>query len=169
MKIRRAQAADLPAIVDILNQAVAARQVAILEPVEVEDRREWLAGHTPDKYPVLVAESDGEVAGWLSLGDYRPGRRALRFTAEVSYFVDAGHRRQGIASALIQAAIDLCPELEIKTLIAILLDHNEASLELLARFAFAEWGRMPDTVDFDGEERAHLYYGRRVGPTPAGQ
>lgn len=163
MKTRRAQAEDLPAIVAILNQAVAARQVAILEPVEVEDRREWLAGHTPDKYPVLVAESDGEVVGWLSLSDYRTGRRALRFTAEVSYFVDASHRREGVASDLMRAAIDLCPELEIKTLIAILLDHNEASLELLARFSYTEWGRMPNAVDFDGEERAHLYYGRRVG------
>jgi len=163
MEIRLARAEDLTAIVAILNQAVAARQVAILEAVEVEDRRDWFAAHTAEKYPILVAESGGEVAGWLSLGDYRLGRRALRFTAEVSYFVDAGHRRQGVATALMRAAIDLCPELEIKTLIAILLDRNEASLELLARFSFAEWGRMPNAVDFDGEERAHLYYGLRVG------
>jgi phosphinothricin acetyltransferase len=163
MRIRPAEGTDLSAIVAILNQAVAARQVAILEPVKVEEREEWLVAHTPDKYPILVAESGGEVVGWLSLSDYRLGRRALRFTAEVSYFVAAGHRREGIASALMRAAIDLCPELEIKTLIAILLDHNEASLELLARYSFAEWGRMPNTVEFDGEERAHLYYGLRVG------
>ena len=163
MKIRRARAEDLRAIVAILNQAVAARQVAILEAVEVEDRRDWFVAHTPDEYPILVAEADDEVVGWLSFSDYRTDRRALRFTAEVSYFVDAGHRRLGVATALMRAAIDLCPELEIKTLIAILLDHNEASLELLARFSFNEWGRMPNTVDFGGEERAHLYYGLRVG------
>jgi len=163
MRIRRAQAADLPEIVAIFNQAVAARQVATLELVEVDDRRDWFAAHTPDKYPILVAESEGEVVGWLSLSDYRPGRPALRFSAEVSYFVDSVHQRQGIGSALMRAAIDLCPELEIKTLIAILLSHNEASLELLARFSFTEWGRMPNAVDLDGEELAHLYYGLRVG------
>jgi len=163
MKIRPARTEDLAAIVAILNQAVVARQVAILETVEVKARRDWFAAHTADRYPILVAESDGEVVGWLSFSDYRPDRWALRFTAEVSYFVDAGHRRQGIATALMAAAIDLCPELEIKTLVAILLDHNEASLELLARFSFAEWGRMPNTVDFAGEERALLYYGLRVG------
>ena len=53
--IRDAVEADLPAIVDIYNAAIATRlATAQLEPVAVEERRNWLKEHSPDRYPLWV-------------------------------------------------------------------------------------------------------------------
>ena len=159
MNIRFATINDLAALVNIYNQAIAAGQkTADLEPVTVESRRKWFEAHLPDSYPILVAEFEGKVVGYLCLSPYRPGRDALRFTAEVSYYVHFDYHRQGIASALMQRAIRLCPSLHIKTLFAILLESNRESIGLLKKFGFAQWGYLPRVADFNGVEVGHVYY-----------
>ncbi len=95
-------------------------------------------------------------------GSYRPGRLALRYTAEISYYVHDSHRRQGVASALLSHALDRCGELGIKSLFALLLEVNTASVALLEKFGFERWGLMPGVAEVDGEECGHLIYGRRV-------
>ena len=86
IKIRDAIEADLPAIVEIHNAAIASGiSTAQLEPVTVEGRREWLRAHSPAQYPIWVAELDGTIAGWLSLREFLP-RCAYRGTVEVSVF-----------------------------------------------------------------------------------
>ena len=163
MNIRIARVDDLGPIVDIYNQAIAAGQkTADITPVTVDDRKQWFEDHTPSKYPILVAEENGSVVGYLTISGYRPGRMALRYPAEVSYFIDSGHHRRGIASRLLEYAIDLSPSLQIKTLFAILLDGNEGSIRLLEKFGFQKWGHMPRVADFDGTEVGHLYYGLRI-------
>jgi phosphinothricin acetyltransferase len=162
LRTRVAELSDLEAIVDIYNQAVAGQATAYLEPLTVENRREWFARHPPGTNPILVAELDAKVVGWASLSEYRPGRRAVRHTAEISYFVHFDHHRQGVGSELLRAAIELCPAIEIKTLLAILLEDNAASIGLLRRFEFEHWGTLPGVADFDGREVGHLYFGRRV-------
>jgi phosphinothricin acetyltransferase len=161
MEIRTARLADLVDIVAIYNQAVREKATADTDPVTVEERRDWFERHAPDRRPILVAVRDA-VVGWCGLSDYRPGRGAVRHTAEISYYVHAAHRRKGVASALVAEAIRRCPELEIRTLFAILLDSNAASVGLLEKSGFRRWGHMPDVADFDGLELGHLYYGLRV-------
>jgi L-amino acid N-acyltransferase YncA len=154
---------DLGAIVEIYNHAVGELATADTEPVSEESRRSWFAGHTAGRRPILVAEDQDEILGWVSLSDHRPGRQAVRHTAEISYYVHTDHRRKGVASQLVQAAIERCPDLEIKTLFAILLEDNAASVRLLERLGFEQWGRLPGVADFDGREVGQLYYGLRVG------
>jgi phosphinothricin acetyltransferase len=161
--IRTANPHDLPAIVDIYNQAVALKYAtADLSPVSLESKASWLAEHDAG-HPVYVADVDGAVVGWCSISEYRPGRKALRHTAEISYYVHEDYRGTGIASRLVEHAIQECPKLEIKTLFAILLDTNTASVRLLEKFGFQKWGHMPNVADFDGKEAGHLYYGLRLG------
>jgi phosphinothricin acetyltransferase len=162
MKIRPAEKTDLAAIVEIYNQAVTAQATADLEPVTIDDRRDWLERHPADRRPVLVAVRGEDVVGWSSLSDYRPGRGAVRHTAEISYYVHASNRRQGVAAALVRRSIELCPSAGIKTLFAILLEDNLASVRLLEGLGFERWGRMPRVAEFAGKEVGHLYYGRRV-------
>jgi len=165
VKIRLADAGDLPAIVDIYNEAIADRNATgDTSPVSVEDRAAWLRGHRPDAYPVFVAETASGVVGWCSLSPYRPGRMALRHTAEISYYVARDSRGTGVGSALIAHAIEQCPALGLGTLFAIVLDINPGSPRILGKFGFAEWGRLPGVAEFDGVECGHLYYGLRVAP-----
>ncbi len=162
-RIRTAVAEDLPAIVGIYNDAIAARATADTLPVTVDERRGWVERHEPGRRPILVAESDGEVVGWASLSDYRGGRLAVRHTAEIAYFVRPDRRREGVGAALVRRCVELSPELEIRTLFAIILDDNEPSIRLLRKFDFELWGHLPGVADFDGREVGHVYYGRRVG------
>ncbi len=163
VNIRIAEWKDIESLVDIYNQAVEADQkTADLEPVTVNSRRQWFEDHKPDKYPILVAECDNIVVGYATISAYRHGRQALRFTAEISYYVHFDYHRQGVASRLLQYAIDSCPSLQIKTLFAILVDSNQGSIRLLEKYGFKKWGHMPGVADFDGTEAGHLYYGLRV-------
>ncbi len=164
LSVRLATERDVPAITTIYNQAIAARfQTADISPVDEANRSNWLAAHNPDRHPVYVAQADAAVAGFCSISPYRPGREALRHTAEISYYVDADKRGKGIGSTLVAHAIQSCPQLGIKTLFAILLDANADSIGLLECNAFERWGHMPNIADFDGVEVGHLYYGRRIG------
>jgi phosphinothricin acetyltransferase len=162
MNIRIAELKDLKAIVEIYNQAIAAgEKTADITPVTLDGRKNWFRDHDPDKYPILVAEEES-VVGYLTISAYRPGRMALRHTAEVSFFVHFDHHRKGIASRLLQYAIDMCPSLQIKTLFAILVDSNQNSIRLLEKYGFNKWGYMPRVVEFEGIEYGHLYYGLRI-------
>src|SRR5215208_8282028 len=117
MIIRFAQLDDLPAIVDIYNQSIPSRQsTGDTRPLRVEDRRTWFGEHRPEEHPIFVAEVDGGVAGWCSLSAYRPGRAALRFTAEISYYLAPTYHRQGIGTALVKHALAACPTLQIRHL-----------------------------------------------------
>ena len=158
-----AERKDLEDLVEIYNQSIAAGQItADLTPFTTADRTEWFEGHAPDKHPILVAEKEKMIVGYLTLSEYRSGRNALRHTAEVSYFIHFGYHRQGIASSLLRHAIEICPSLKIKTLFAILLDGNQGSIKLLRKFGFEKWGHLPRVAEFDGVEVGHLYYGLRI-------
>ncbi len=163
IELRLATEDDVAAITEIYNQAVALRSATgDISPVSTESRQVWLAEHVPDRYPVFVAEHKGAAVGWCSLSPYRPGRMALRYTAEISYYIHESFRGLGVGTDLIAHAIEQCPSLGIKVLFGILLDINVSSSQILEKFGFEQWGHMPDVADFDGRECGHLYYGRRV-------
>ena len=162
--IRLAHLDDLTSIVDIYNQSIPSQQATgDMQPLRVQDRLAWFEEHRPNQYPIFVAEVEGRVAGWCSLSPYRPGRAALRFTAEISYYIDYAYHHRGLATALVEHALDACPALHIRHVFAIVLEGNEGSLGLLKKMGFDQWGYLPRVADFDGREVGHLYYGKHVG------
>ncbi len=164
MKIRLATEEDLVTINHIYNQVIPFEMsTADTVPYTMDERADWFRRYDRSKYPVFVADTGEDVVGYFSFSPYRPRRLAMRYTAEISYFIDEKYRQKGIGSVLMEYAISKAPEYNIKTLIAILLAHNEASIRLLEKFGFVEWGRMPGVADFNGTERDHLYYGLRLG------
>jgi phosphinothricin acetyltransferase len=180
--IRVATANDLPGIVRIYNQAIRRYSergempvTAFVEPLTVEDRRPWFDRHDAETYPIWVfdtkdstpngGEAPGtEVAGWCSLSPYRSGRAALRHVTEVSYYVAEEHQRQGIGAALLAHAVEAAPGLGFHTMIAVLLDINDASIGLIDAHKFELWGRLPEVATFDADRYDHLIYGRHVDP-----
>jgi L-amino acid N-acyltransferase YncA len=161
--IRLARQDDLPVIVDIYNQAIQTKQsTGDLQPFRIEDRLAWFRDHVPGEHPIFVAEVEGLVVGWCSLSAYRPGRAALRFTSEISYYIDFAYHRRGIGTALVEHAMAACPTLQLRHLFAIVLEGNQASIHLLEKMGFEKWGYLPQVADLDGKEVGHLYYGRHV-------
>jgi phosphinothricin acetyltransferase len=162
MHIRDARETDLPAIVDIFNATVGTRMAtAILEPESVEDRREWFRAHTPDQHPIWVLEEKGQIAGWLSLQSFLP-RCAYGGTVEVSVYTHGNFRRQGVASRLLQEAIERGAALGISALLGHIFAHNEPSLRLFERMGFERWGLLPRVARLDGVERDLVIVGRHV-------
>lgn len=162
--IRLAQKTDLPAINEIYNQAVMAKfETADIDQVSNAERLEWFKKHEYFRYPVFVYELNGSVVAWLSVSPYREGRRALTYTAEISYYVHKKYLKQGIGSNLVSFILPEAVKLGYKSLIAIVLDKNQASIRLLKKHGFREWGHLPSIADFDGEECGHLYYGLKPG------
>ncbi|MCK5648127.1 MAG: N-acetyltransferase [Gammaproteobacteria bacterium] len=167
MNIRLAAFDDLDEIVEIYNQAIAAGlKTADTTPFLSKNRLEWFKQYTPEKYPLLVAVENNElIIGYLTLSAYRPGRAALQHTVEVSFYIHFKHHRKGIASQLLEHAIELCPSLQVKTLVAILIQNNHGSIKLLEQYGFKLWGCMPEIVEFNGNKYNHLYYGLHINNT----
>jgi len=160
IEIRLAEIHDLPQIVEIYNQAINEGQcTADTEVLFLEDRLEWFKSHSAEEYPLLVAKEDDVILGYLTISAYRFGRKALQHTAEVSYYIHFEHHRKGLASQLIDVALNMCPALKINTLIAILIGCNQGSIGLLNKYGFKEWGCFPQIVEFDSGKFDHLYYG----------
>ena len=162
IKIRDARESDLPAILKIYNAAIMTRMAtAQLESVTLNERRDWLQQHSPDRHPFWVATIDHEIAGWLTLKPVLP-RCAYRGTAEVSVYVDEKFRRRGIARALLTEAIKRAPSLGINAIVGLIFAHNEPSLELFARVGFEKWGHLPRIARLDENERDLTIVGRHV-------
>jgi L-amino acid N-acyltransferase YncA len=163
INIRYADENDLIEIVEIFNQAIKTRSsLGFLNEFYVNERKEWFNEHSKNKYPILVADLDNRILGWVSISPYRKERRALDKTVEVSYFIHNAYKRKGIGSSLLNEMIKIAKELGYETIIAILFDRNIGSIKLLKKNNFKKWGLLPEVAEIDGEKFSHLYYGRKL-------
>ena len=162
MIIRDAAEADLPAIIDIYNAATATRiSTALFGPVSVEERLPWFHRHSPDEFPLWVADIEGQIAGWLSFHEFIR-RPAYRGAVEISIYVHEKFRRRGIGRALLDEAIAEAPRLKVRALLGYVLGHNEASLRLFEQAGFEQWGRLPRLARFESVERDSVIVGWHI-------
>ena len=160
--IRNAAEADLPAIIEIYNAATATRtSTAMFDPVSVEERLPWFHRHSPNEFPLWVAEIDGRIASWLSFHEFIR-RPAYRGAVEISIYVHEKFRRRGIGRTLLTKAIAEVPRLNVRALLGYILGHNEASLRLFEQAGFERWGRLPRLARFEKIERDLVIVGRHI-------
>ncbi len=161
--LRLATPADLPGIVEIYNSTVPSRMVtADTEPVSVASRQAWFDAHQPERRPLWVCEdAEGRMAGWLSYSDFY-GRPAYGATAELSIYLHADRRGQGLGRYLLEQAIAHAPKVGVTTLLGFIFGHNTPSLALFERHGFARWGDLPRVAVLDGIERDLVIVGRRL-------
>ena len=163
MNIRFAKISDLGIITEIYNQSIPSQKsTGHTEPLKTKDQKEWFQKHDPNKYPVYVSELNNEVVGWCSLSPYREGRLAFKHTAEISYYIDQNYQRKGIASKLMNHALEQCKSLQLTTLVAFLMEHNIPSILLLEKHGFAKWGLLPKVANFNGKEFNHVIFGKHI-------
>lgn len=163
MNIRFALPDDLSSIVEIYNQAIkAGNATADLTLQTVEYRLEWFDEHNENDYPIYVLEKNSRVIGWGSLSPYRKGRKALKETAEISYYLDYDYHGHGFGRKLIEFIIDDCARLHIKNLFAILLEVNPKSIAILQKIGFEKWGFLPCVANLNGKICGHFIYGLNI-------
>jgi len=141
--IRPAQPADLPAVGAIYEHYVIGTSATFeLDP---PDQPAWshrfrtVAEHG---LPFLVAELDGELAGYAYCTPWKP-RPAYRGTVEDSIYVAPWAARRGVGTALLEALLHACAPAGVREVIAVIADTGDpASAELHRRHNFVEAGRL---------------------------
>lgn len=111
--------------------------------------------------PRLVAEGPGgAVLGWATLSPVS-SRCVYGGVAEVSVYVAAAARGQGVGSLLLGALVDRSEEEGLWTLQAGIFPENEATLALHRKHGFREVGRRERIGRMDGRWRDTLLLERR--------
>ena len=138
--IRAATEADLPAIMEIYNDAVA-NTTAIWNDTQVDlaNRQDWFTARRGRGFPVLVADIGGTVAGYASYGDWR-AFDGFRHTVEHSVYIHRDHRGLGLGRLLMTALIEKAGEGGIHVMVACVEAGNAASIALHERLGFRNVG-----------------------------
>lgn len=112
------------------------------EPPSVEELARRCADIRARGLPCLVAERDGEIAGYSYAAPYRV-RSAYRFTVENSVYVDHRLRRGRVGHALLSTLIARCSAGGWRQMVAVIGDSgNVASIALHQRLGFQMTGTL---------------------------
>jgi L-amino acid N-acyltransferase YncA len=155
--IRIATAADLPTINDIYNYYVSRSTCTYqLEPETLAARQAWFAAHSPEKYPVTVADLAGQVVAWGSLSKFRD-RAAYDPTVEASIYVHHDHHRRGIGRVVLLDLIQRAREFGFHSLIGGASADQTASIRLQESLGFEHIGRFHE-VGFKFGQRLDVVF-----------
>lgn len=142
MIIRDATAADAPAIAAIYAHHVLHGTASYdLEPPTADFHRGKVRAVLAEGWPYLVAEEEGDVAGYAYATQMRP-RAAYRFTAEDSIYVHPGRQRRGIGRSLLGALMVRSTACGFRTMIAVVGGAEPASIALHQALGFDQVGRL---------------------------
>ncbi len=137
--IRRATPEDLAAIARIYNHAIENTTATFhTEPKTLDYWMSVLEKQT-ERYPLIVAEVDGRVAGWGLIRPYGE-RQAYRYTVENAIYVDCDYQGRGLGSALLGELVSAARELGYHAIIALVVGENDVSVKLHEKFGFERVG-----------------------------
>jgi len=138
--IRPATTADAAAIAAIYAPIVADTAISFEE--EVPDAAEMarrIESLTADGFPYLAAERDGTVLGY-AYGSLHRSRAAYRWSADVSVYVDAATRGEGIGRALFGALLPALKAAGYHAAFAGITLPNRSSIGLHEAMGFTKVG-----------------------------
>jgi L-amino acid N-acyltransferase YncA len=142
--IRPALDADLPAILDIHNDAVLnTTAIWSWHTSDLESRRALLKDRNARKYPFFVALLDTEVIGYASFGDFRPWE-GYSHTVEHAIYVHRHHHGKGVGKQLMPLLVDAAKSLGKHVMIAGIEASNAGSIHFHKGFGFVETGRLKE-------------------------
>jgi RimJ/RimL family protein N-acetyltransferase len=140
--VRRAEPTDAQGLTD-LGDAVGAEPEGWLVTTNgwrnANDERRYLRAIR--RYPhaaVFVAEDEGRIVGRLSIA--RDQHPASRHVADLGLMVAASHRRRGIGTALLDAAVRWARAAGVRKLELHVFPWNEAAIKLYENFGFVREG-----------------------------
>ena len=133
--IRPMQPADWAQVAAIYQEGIDTG-LATLE-TEVPPWEQWDAAHVADCR--LVARNGDQVLGWAALTPVS-GRCVYAGVAEVSVYIAAAARGQGVGKALLAALVEASEQAGLWTLQAGIIRENTASIALHTKCGFREVG-----------------------------
>lgn len=141
--VRPAAEADLPAVQRIYAHHVLHGLASFEEePPGVEEMLRRYRDVTGRGMPYLVAEVDGQVAGYCYAAPFR-ARIGYRFTLEDSVYVAHSRAGQGIGRALLAELLARCDAGPWRQMIAVIGDSgNTASIRLHEALGFRHAGTL---------------------------
>ena len=111
-----------------------------LDPPDEAEMIQRFAAVEASGLPRLVAEVEGQIAGYAYAGVFR-ARRAYRYTVEDSVYIDPAFRGRGVGQALLNALIERCEALGLRQMLALIGDSaNAGSVGLHAACGFEPAG-----------------------------
>jgi len=154
--IRSAIEKDVAAITFIYNDAILNTTATFDTEIKSEEERLQSLRNHDEKHPVLVAEVNGEVAGWASLTRWSD-RCAYDSTAESSVYVHPGYRKQGIGKNLMEVLVLEGKRVGLHSLLARITHGNEHSIYLHERMGFELIGTMKEVgIKFGQYHDVHM-------------
>ncbi|ULH15643.1 N-acetyltransferase family protein [Deinococcus sp. KNUC1210] len=138
MPVRPAERTDVPAILDIYNEAVLTTTASYdLAPVSLASRLDWFDHKRAAGQPVFVWDEGGQVLGWSAYGPFRE-KPGYAYTAEHSVYVGSAARGRGLGKALMLAVVEHARAAGKHVLVGGLDADNAASLALHRSLGFTQ-------------------------------
>ncbi|MEO7555538.1 MAG: N-acetyltransferase family protein, partial [Acidimicrobiales bacterium] len=120
----------------IYNPAVLESTVTFdLVPRTLEDQRAWLSDRAGVHAVLVAIDPAGVVAGFGSLSPYKD-RPAYRTTVEDSVYVRSDAQGRGVGSLLLGSLLDTATAHGFHAVIARIVGHHDASINLHAGHGF---------------------------------
>ncbi|SDM21438.1 GNAT family N-acetyltransferase [Nonomuraea jiangxiensis] len=142
-KLRTLSESDLPAVTAIYAHYVVASLATFDEtPPDLGTWRAKADGIVGAGLPFLVAEVDGEVAGYAYVAPYRP-KPAYRHTLEDTIYLSPAFTGRGLGRLLLGELIAQAGRTPARRLVAVIADSGDpASARLHRACGFEEAGRL---------------------------
>ena len=138
--IRPYQTEDTQAILDIINYNILHSTALYDYNIRTyEQQKAILEDKIAKKFPVIVAEADGQVVGFGMYSEFR-FREAYKFTVEHSVYVANEFHGKGIGNLLLEELITLAKAQKLHTMIAVIDAENQGSVSFHEKFGFKTVG-----------------------------
>jgi phosphinothricin acetyltransferase len=146
--VRAAEARDADAIAAIYNQGIEERQATFqTRPHSAEDFVERIEGERP----FLVAEANGELAGWAAVLPYSDPAPYYAGVGEATMYVARTARRRGVGRRLLTELARAAESSGFYKLVGKIFTSNRPSIELITGLGYLEVGIHRRHGRLDGE------------------
>jgi phosphinothricin acetyltransferase len=170
--VRASTDADVPAMLAIYHHHISTGvgDLAVTSDtltadggrLEAEDMKRRRKNMRNRRLPHLVAEIEGDVAGYAYAVPYRK-RPAYRYTLKHSIYIHHRFVNCGIGRTLLPVLIDACAAAGYRQLIGYIDPNNQASLRLHESLGFVRVGLLPAVADRFGQWVGSVIVQRALG------
>lgn len=158
---RPASIDDLVSIIEIYNQAIIdGGSTADVDILTLEQKIPWFNKFQSSIF--IVESDDNDIIAYFYFSPWREGRKALEAVNEISFYVKREFQNQGLGNFILKSIIEIASENHLKFLIAILLDVNYRSKNLLLKYGFQQVGHLPKIAEIQSGNCGQIIMQREI-------